>query len=366
MMFKQIKTIDDVSSLQYPMFVRMAGIEGTTTISYVVQTPETFALGEGYEERIEGRGIVFDRDGKLISRPLHKFRNVGETEHTQIHAIDWTQVDRVMIKVDGSMLVPVMIDGQIFWKTKKSWDAPHCNVALAAMKQMENGTRWVYNMLAKSLTPVFELVSPELPQIVVRYLETKLVLLHVRDNETGRYLTQAEIMETDPPFNMVIDEKQRFMENGVFQPALMQKEIETGDGFEGFVIQFTNGDMVKWKTDWYRNLHHQITFLRERDIAEAVVNDTFDDLRAAAMMAGISVERFDQIQQQVLETVRDVRAAVETIVQAHRELSKKDFAIMFKNHPQRALLMLQFDGREIDWMEWYGKNMLKTWQLVQI
>lgn len=365
-MFKQIKTNNDVSSLQYPLFVRMAGIEGTTTISYVVQTPETFARGEGYEERIEGRGIVFDRDGKLISRPLHKFRNVGETEHTQIHAIDWSQVDCVLLKVDGSMLVPVMIDGHIFWKTKKSWDTPHCNVAYATMRQMENGTRWVHRILSSGLTPVFELVSPELPQIVVRYLETKLVLLHIRDNETGRYLSRAEIMQTNPPFNMVIDEKKRFMRDGVFQPELMQKEIETGQGYEGFVIQFTNGDMVKWKTDWYCNLHHQITFLRERDIAAAVVNDTYDDLRAAARLASLPIKRFDEIQRAVLETIRERREEIETTVKRELGLSKKEFAIKYKDHPDRPLLMLQFDGREIDWMEWYGKTMLKTWQLVQV
>ena len=90
-----------------------------------------------------------------------------------------------MIKADGSMLRPVLVNGEIVPMTRMG----HTDVARQAFNeigysQYEKAFR---SYLNDNLTPIYEFVSPN-NKIVLEYDRPKLILLAVRDNFTGEYL----------------------------------------------------------------------------------------------------------------------------------------------------------------------------------
>jgi hypothetical protein len=117
--------------------------------------------------------------------------------------------------------------------------------------------------------------------------------------------------------------------------------------------------MVKVKTKWYLERHRAMTFIRERDIAEAVLNESIDDLKSLLVSENVNIDEILKIEELVLQFIRTMAASVDRIYEAHKDLSRKDFAIKFKGHEMFGLLMAKFIGKEPDYKSYFEKNILK-------
>ena len=91
-----------------------------TVVDYNVQIEDTFDSTPYGILRRECRGIMFSPEGKIISRPFHKFFNLGEREETLLSKInyDWKYAF-IQEKVDGSMVRPFLLNGEIEFATRK-------------------------------------------------------------------------------------------------------------------------------------------------------------------------------------------------------------------------------------------------------
>lgn len=80
-------------------------------VNYLVNMKDTFPPVETVNDAIrrEARGLIFDRDGSLISRPYHKFFNVNERDETQAHLIDLSQPHRILEKLDGCLAADTIV-----------------------------------------------------------------------------------------------------------------------------------------------------------------------------------------------------------------------------------------------------------------
>ena len=110
--FPIIETINDVlPHIAGRTEFIVAEREDYTVINYMVNMPDTFDIDESNPLtgliRRECRGLIFDKSGYLISRPYHKFFNIGEREETQVNKIDFTVSHTIMEKLDGSMVLPL-------------------------------------------------------------------------------------------------------------------------------------------------------------------------------------------------------------------------------------------------------------------
>lgn len=74
-----------------------------TVVDYVYVVADTFSTPIS----MECRGLKFDRDGRIIGRPFHKFFNLGERQ--RIEDVDWSARHRVQAKLDGSMVHPAAV-----------------------------------------------------------------------------------------------------------------------------------------------------------------------------------------------------------------------------------------------------------------
>lgn len=220
--FPHIKHIDDLLPFvagNKQIRVKSCETTGHTVVCYMVQDEDTFAGEHEHYER-ECRGITFDPNGKISSRTMHKFFNIGQRDDVQPEALRWQDVDRIMEKRDGSMITPVLLNGvwgapgAVKCKTKKSFTTKEAALADQVIADTPNGTAWVVNCLRFGFTPTFEITTPKYP-IVVLYKTDELTLLHIRSNETGRYLTEDEIKGLKPPFPIVENLKTKFCAPGV-------------------------------------------------------------------------------------------------------------------------------------------------------
>ena len=92
-------------------------------VNYLVNFENTFPrmdtkdpeLNELYALLRECRGIKFGPDGKLIARTLHKFFNLGERPETFTDNVDFEVPYVLFNKMDGSMIHPIVMDGQVVY-----------------------------------------------------------------------------------------------------------------------------------------------------------------------------------------------------------------------------------------------------------
>ena len=332
---------------------------GCTSFCYMISGPDTFDSAAARE----CRGIVF-AGPDVVGRPLHKFFNVNEREETLLKNLDWSKVVRVMDKRDGSMIHTVSTMDGILLKSKKSFES---DVALAADTWMNNEPglnvfRLAMRMSALNKTCIFEWTAPS-ARIVLFYPEAELQLLHIRDNVTGAYMEAEDLNKWAKEFNVKVVEEVDLSKYGVditkMDTAAAEHLHKTVEGVEGWVFQFEDGNMVKLKTDWYIKRHHAMTFIRERDIAQLVLDEGLDDMKAMLVSENVNISRILEIERNVVFKLNMLRAEVNLVVKNGMGQDRKAFAMANNGHELFGLIMKAYVGAEPAYKEYFERNILK-------
>lgn len=287
---------------------------GVTIVCYMVDDPELWQHPLG----LECRGAVFDtKTGKCLCRPFEKFFNFHEmlTEHQReiVKQINHNNGQCAFTKKrDGSMITPVILpNGELDFKTKKSFESDVAILAKNYIKTLPDILEWCKTVCTAGYTPIFEFTHPE-SEIVINYGDQPtLTLLAIRNIKTGHYVPNFWSM----PGPMDID-RNVFVCNLDLERAQRQTE-----GEEGWVLEWVdpvslNSTRVKFKTQWYIDRHRLID-LRERDVADAVVEDKIDDLRESMVAAGADLAKLYKIQERVVDELTGLmNASVELLEEA--------------------------------------------------
>lgn len=278
MNFPEINHIDDVLPhiANKPEFI-VAERDGYKVINYTVAFEDTF---DGDPILRECRGLVFDADGKLISRRLHKFFNLNEREDTKMEVLPWDQTYYIMDKLDGSMITPLLINGYIRWGTKMGLTdvaipvEEHIDRFGGAQTHNNKYFQFAHSLMSCGYTPIFEWCSNK-QRIVIDHPEDKLVLLHIRHNINGTYLSRSAVNDMAMQWNIPV--VRTWIDT--FNPDELVKTIREIDDGEGIVIQFGSGEMVKVKSDWYIRIHRaKDKIATDRRLLECILNNELDDL----------------------------------------------------------------------------------------
>lgn len=271
--FPHINTIQDVLPhiKDNPAFIVLDKGD-YTIIDYVLQDAHTFEALDDITKKIkrECRGLIFNKEGKLISRPLHKFFNYGEKPEEQE---GMGLPEHMLEKLDGSMIRPLIIDGNIRLATRKGiTDVAMQAEAWAAGK--ENYILFISAMDSKGLTPIFEWCSSK-NQIVIEYPEDNLILLALREINSGKYISYEDTINYANTFNIPVV-KSHPVEGDLKSTIEFIKTIQDK---EGFVFLYNDGHKVKAKADWYVTLHRAKEAIgREKDLIKAYLTTGVDDI----------------------------------------------------------------------------------------
>lgn len=355
--FPEIRTINDIlPHIEGRSEFIVAEREFGTVINYVVAMADTFGAPHIGTKMVRGakpyfaydyadlvrrecRGIIFDTEGKIMSRPFHKFFNVNEREETQTHLIDMSRPHVIMEKMDGSMIRPVRLNGMVRLATKMGIT----DIAMEAEKLLSpDQYDWLEDMMDNNETPIFEYIAPS-NKIVIEYLEPRLVLLGARNNFTGNYY-----MPLTNRFEIV--SQYGSVDGGLDEYIVRARKMQ---GREGDIIRFADGHMIKIKNDWYVRIHKTKDLIRaERNIADIIVNEQLDDvlplLDATDLVTVRAYElRFDA-------AIENVLGRLEGLVTLARVLhggNKKEVAINFVpnliNKEDASFIFSVLDGKEL-------------------
>ncbi len=250
----------------------------------------TFLLSTSFDRAVarECRGIAYDTGtGALAARPLHKFFNWGERPEEDM-GLDWAAPHTVCEKLDGTLMFPaVLADGEILWCTRAGRTG--MAKALQAMLPAHVWRRAEALTLIDGVpcTPCFEHTSPA-NRIVLGYDRPRLSLLAVRERESGRYLTSAEVEKACGAAGIGAGTASDLGTAGgllgdrrTVDPAAPERFVESvweRKGEEGVVIAFESGHRVKVKTAEYAALHHVRSHIESERIVLGLVLDNNEDI----------------------------------------------------------------------------------------
>lgn len=345
--FPEIRHLDDVlPHIEGRDEFIVAEREGYKVVNYVVAMADTFDM-TGPDDlagaiRRECRGLIFDREGYIISRPFHKFFNINEREETQSHVVDMSQDHVIMEKMDGSMIRPIVIDGYLRLATKMGVTevAMQAEAWLAAQDPAKK--EWMRDAFDRNETPIFEWVSP-FNQIVLAYEEADLVYLGSRNNFTGEYS-----FDENAPFTAV--PRYGSVEGNIGDYIARQREKE---GREGDIIRFADGHMLKVKNDWYVRIHKTIDrILFDRNIISLVLNEEVDDV--IPMLPKLQAERVRDVEarfwtafKQTENRLRGLRMACDQSYEDDRKAIATLFVPTVEDKQMVPLLFRVIDGHDV-------------------
>lgn len=348
-----IKHIDDLRPFVSHKNEIVFRQNGDLTIGvYVFSDKDTFDCPHA----LECRGIAFDANGNLISRPLHKFFNLGENPESCLDALQNKKLVNVFEKLDGSMIATANVNGRAVFRSKGSFGS---DVVKLTNHMVNNGFEHVQSFAQKcvdhNLTAIFELTHPQ-ARIVVEPREPNMRLLHVRDNYSGAYVlmdAEHDVHAWIQQFR--IDLVPRY--NATLDQAL--SNLEEMEHQEGYVFQFDDGTMIKAKSPWYLRLHRSVTFMRERDIAVLAVHENLDDLKGMLRSNNMDMSAVEEVETRLKHILLGYTTEIDRLYDEHKHLDKKNFAITLKNNPLHGFLMKKYSGAEdIGLIKWYVQKQL--------
>jgi len=227
------------------------------------------------EMSLFSRGLLLDLPNKKV---LHwgysKFFNMGQREEVKYEILKNRGSFEVSEKIDGSMIL-VMQDqntGKFHCLTKGSLDSEHGLYATSIMPECLKDKKLIdkYNL-------ILELIAPQF-QIVINYARKGygygLYLTGAREKATNRLLTYAEVTELAKDLGLPCVKTYSFES----LDALIETSQHLGILDEGFVLRWEPELLVKIKGPKYLEMHRFISNLSDRNILEAVANNTDDEL----------------------------------------------------------------------------------------
>ena len=312
--------------------------EGYTVINYNVMMSDTFDCNI----RRECRGIIFDTaTGAIIRRPFHKFFNVNEREETQDHAIDLSRPHAILEKLDGSMIAPFIVNGQMIWGTKMG----ATDVAKPVEEFIARNPEYITfadEAIDSGWTPIFEWCSRK-QRIVLDYFDDQLVLTGLRNMNTGVYALHGNLEAIGQAYAIPVVR--------AFEPQSDMMEfiehVRYLEDLEGFVVRFSDGHMVKLKCQWYVQIHKaKEAILQDRNIVELILDERLDDVKAHLPQE--DRDRLALFEYEINTAILDRVYIVDNDVTAYREegVDRKTFALEYapKFDPfTRALVFKNFD-----------------------
>lgn len=270
MNFPTINTIDQVLPyVRHREEFKVSEKGNYTVINYMVSMEDSFDC----PIRRECRGLVFNSDGKLISRPYHKFHNLNEKEHTQLHNVDFKRSHIFMEKLDGSMVHACILNQQIRLMTR----AGITDESLAAERFIQNNKDY-YSFLGFVLTlgwcPIFEWCSRSKPN-VIRYASDNLILTGLRALNSGKYADYDYMNFACSLYRIPLVQVFSYKEC----IESIAEQVKNWTNREGIVIRYNDGEMLKIKSLDYVLKHKARDEINlEKNVLSIILEDKLDDV----------------------------------------------------------------------------------------
>jgi RNA ligase len=328
--FPEIKTIHDVlPHIEGRDEFRVMEKDWYTVINYAVAFDTTFEWDSndpvGSSVRRECRGLIFDDNGVLISRPYNKFFNAGEKEETQLNRINLYEPHVVLEKLDGSMIRHISTK-EGFLLATKAGVTDISEQAEAFISDKSHYSTFINKCIQKGTTPIFEWCSRK-NRIVIDYPEDQLILTGIRYLNTGEYVPYDIMKRYTESWNIPIVKAIAGDDKDITK---IVEHIRKWEDLEGVVIRFDSGHMIKIKADDYVLRHRsKDSISQEKNVLQTILDDSVDDL--VPLLTPEDAQRLRSFERAFWVGLEDVACDLaELFVTGNTKYpDKKDFAVEF-------------------------------------
>jgi len=188
---------------------------------------------------LNARGTVYEiATGNVVARAFPKFFNFGELPTSKSRNLLKEKDFQVNEKMDGSLGIIYYYNG---WKvnTRGSFTSEQAIKGLDILL-----SKYDQSLLNKSTTYLVEIIYPE-NRIIVNYGdEEKLTLLATFHTQSGNELSLDTLKWNPFPCAPTIDKFSSI-------PEIIEEQSKLSKLEEGFVVRFSNGERVKFKSVEY-------------------------------------------------------------------------------------------------------------------
>lgn len=281
---------------------------------------------------LQCRGLIHDTDDRIVARPFRKFFNYGQEDGIQL-APDAPV--RVTDKLDGSLGILYPVGDGYAIATRGAFESEQAQHATALLR-----ARYPGYAPPDGWTDLFEIVYPE-NRIVLDYgTQDDLIFLGSVQIATG-VTAGPHVGEWPGPRATVFD----------FATLAEAVSAPPRPNAEGLVIHcLTTHERVKIKQADYVALHRIVTGLNERTVWEHLR----DGKPLPELLDALPDEFHEWVGEVAARLLATVEADASEVERAYSTIlanlpagyTRKDFALVAKEHPQRAALFQRHDGKE--------------------
>jgi len=281
---------------------------------------------------LRGISFIFNKDGSLFKRflLLEKFFNLNQVPESMYSVVKDYKIKFVNNKEDGSISSFIKLpNGRVLGKTKMGFDNNQAREINSIYKNNEDVKKFVDWCLDNDIVSIFEYVSPT-NKIVLRYETEELIILRLRDNNTGRHLDIKDYLDKIGSIPIA-----PFEDDYTDLDSLIDVNA-TKANKEGVIVQaedkFGKDFFFKIKTPWYMSLHDLLTndIHREHIIVDYILDDKIDDI----------LGQIPEDQKEAHERIEKIISIVKTSIDKKIEDIEKSYEVylsMGSNNKEYAL-----------------------------
>lgn len=284
-----------------------------------------------YKDIREFRGITFvhnlDNTYKRYIM-LPKIFNYSEIEDNLYDNLKDKCLNKVYKKEDGSFINFIRLPNRkLVAKTKASFDDPVCDIVQTFINNNPIYKDIINESIDNDIQLFFEYVSYK-RRIVVDYKSEDLILINIRDNNTGEFLNIDKYRDK-------ISVTNEYTYNNILE---IIDDCQILEDTEGFISIFEDGHIVKFKTKWYYNNHKMLMDenLLEHMIVKLYLTGYIDDILAKLN----SDYKEEKVKIEYIENIIN-------IVNDKRKYLKKELLDIFDNYTDSKELALSSIDNEI-------------------
>lgn len=281
------------------------------------------------------RGLIHDDKGNVLARPFRKFFNYGQSEAP---ALNLSEPAIVTDKLDGSLGILYRREVGHAIATRGSFDS----------EQAQHATRVWWERYCDTPVPVdwtllFEIVYPE-NRIVIDYAgRDDLILLGAVNVETGR--------SVDPHNTLLAHWPGPRADIFPYQTLADALAAPPRPNAEGMVVHlWVSDERVKIKQEDYVALHRIVTGLNERTVWQHLV----DGNPVEELLANLPDEFHGWVGEVAARLTATVERSSGEVEHAYSTIlaslpaghTRKDFALIAKEHPRSAQLFSRLTGKD--------------------
>ncbi len=244
----------------------------------------------------ELRGIVYVlKDDKPIDYFLSigKFWTLNQMESVSLERIGDKKIMKVFEKRDGSLIIPYIVDGEVYFKTFRSFSNNVLDNMYNEIDNLDEIKELVKELHNNGYDILFEYTSMN-NRIVVKYFKPSLDVIQIRNRKTLEYMDLNKFSDILNKYRVNVTKYYNYSDknmtlNEFYDRLNNDKSFELYDlwnsnNFEGFVVQLDDGEMIKVKTKWYFenhglfDLNSMFVFKEYKQIIKIILDERLDEI----------------------------------------------------------------------------------------